>query len=33
MPPSKKIETRTLPLVAAWAMPSSKAGSGIFVAP
>jgi hypothetical protein len=33
MPPSKKMETSTLPFVAACAMPSSNAASGIFVAP
>ena len=33
MPPSKKIETRTLGGVAACAMPSSNAASGILVAP
>ena len=34
MPPSKKIETSTLlPVGAAWAIPRSKAESGIFEAP
>ena len=33
MPPSKKTETRILSVCAAWAMPSSKAASGIFEAP
>ena len=33
IPPSKKIETRTFSGVAAWAMPRSKAESGIFEAP
>ena len=33
MPPSKKTETRTLSVGAAWAIPVSKAESGIFEAP
>jgi hypothetical protein len=33
MPPSKKTETRILSPCAAWAIPPSKADSGIFEAP
>ena len=33
MPPSKKTETRILSVGAAWAIPASKAESGIFEAP